>query len=232
MNGTDLLNAISQRIANRRGTKSVTDAVLAREIGVTQATLALWRGKKLTTRQVINLMEKIEKRASKRSVAQAINPIIEFFYIDPVESRNDATWELFSASKGREDRHPYLDGLQKHLNTVHGIYVFYDSRGRAIYVGKAQRQTLWIEMNLAFNRDRGEVQNIKRVAHPTSKVAYKEKEDGRRTIKKQPVALHAIASYMSAYEIADDLIGKLEALIVRSFANDLLNVRMESFDPD
>jgi hypothetical protein len=34
---------------------------------------------------------------------------------------------------------------------------------------------------------------------------------------------------MSAYEIADELIGKPEALIVRSFANDLLNVRMERF---
>jgi hypothetical protein len=33
----------------------------------------------------------------------------------------------------------------------------------------------------------------------------------------------------SAYEVATELIGKSEALIVRSFANDLLNVRMEKF---
>jgi hypothetical protein len=87
-------------------------------------------------------------------------------------------------------------------------------------------------MNLAFNRDRGEVQSIKRVDHPSSRVVYKEAEHGRRPIKKHSVALHELASYMSAYEVANDLIGKLEALIVRTFANDLLNVRMENLDTD
>jgi len=38
-----------------------------------------------------------------------------------------------------------------------------------------------------------------------------------------------INSYMSAYHVPDGLIGKFEALIVRSFANDLLNVKMENF---
>ncbi|MCW2397965.1 hypothetical protein [Sphingobium sp. B2D3C] len=47
-------------------------------------------------------------------------------------------------------------------------------------------------------------------------------------IKKQAVALHHIASYASAYEVPDGLIGKFGALIVRSFTNDLLNVRMET----
>jgi hypothetical protein len=51
---------------------------------------------------------------------------------------------------------------------------------------------------------------------------------GRRLITKRSVALHNIASYMSAYEIADDLIGKLEALIVRALANDLLNVGVDA----
>jgi hypothetical protein len=87
-------------------------------------------------------------------------------------------------------------------------------------------------MNLAFNRDRGEVQSIKRVQHPSSRVPYKDAEDGKRKIKKQQIPLHEIASYMSAYEVADDLIGKLEALIVRTFANDLLNVRMEKLEAD
>jgi len=87
-------------------------------------------------------------------------------------------------------------------------------------------------MNLAFNRERGDVQSIKRVDHPSNRVAYKEAEHGRRSIKNQPVALHEIASYMSAYAVADDLINKLEALIVRAFANDLLNVRMPNLDPD
>jgi hypothetical protein len=85
-------------------------------------------------------------------------------------------------------------------------------------------------MNLAFNRERGDVQSIKRVGHPSSRVAYKKTEDGKRKIEKLTVVLHEIASYVSAYEIPTDLISKLEALIVRAFANDLLNVRMEKFE--
>ena len=168
MNGTDLLNEISRRIAKRHGTKTITDAVLAREIGVTQPNLALWRGKQLTPRQVVNLMEKIKKQAAKHTVARAINPIVEFFDIAAVESKQGAKWELFSASKvgGKAGKHPYLAGLHERLNSTHGIYVFHDSRGRAIYVGKAHHQTLWTEMNLAFNRDRGEVQSIKRIQPP------------------------------------------------------------------
>jgi hypothetical protein len=179
-------------------------------------------------------MEKVETRSAADTISQAISPIIEFFFIDRVESRQGVKWELFSPAKvgGKAGEHPYLAGLKERLNSTHGIYVFHDSRGRAIYAGKAQRQTLWMEMNLAFNRDRGEVQSIKRVDHPTNRVAYKHADDGRRLIKRQPIALHEIASYMSAYEVADELIGKLEALILRAFANDLLNVRMENLEPN
>jgi hypothetical protein len=235
MNGTALLDEISRRIMKQRGTKSVTDVMLAREIDVKPPSLAQnWRGRQLTPRQVVNLMVRIEKRAAKLTIAQAINPIIEFFYIDPVESKQGTKWELFSVSETgiKAGAHPYLAGLKQRLTTCHGIYVFHDSRGRAIYSGKAHRQSLWTEMNLAFNRDRGVVQSIKRVVHPSNRVAYKKAVDGTRSIKNQPVALHEIASYMSAYEVADELIGKLEALIVRTFANDLLNVRMENLDPD
>jgi hypothetical protein len=199
MDGTDLLDEISQRIA-RRGKKTVTDAVLARAIGVAQPTLALWRAKQLTPRQVVNIMEKHTKKVKTQTIAQAVKPIVEFFNIDAVASKHGAKWELFSVSEvgGKAGKHPYLAGLQKRLKASHGIYVFHDSRGRAIYVGKAHRQTLWTEMNLAFNRDRGEVQNIKQIDHPSSKVAYKGTADGRRLIKKKPVALHKIASYISA----------------------------------
>ena len=42
-----------------------------------------------------------------------------------------------------------------------------------------------------------------------------------------------MASYFSAYKVDDGMIGDVEALLVRSFANDLLNIRMErSADAD
>jgi hypothetical protein len=89
-------------------------------------------------------------------------------------------------------------------------------------VGKAQRLSTWAEMNSAFNRDRGEVQNIKRVNHLTSRIEYRGSQEKKRKIVKESVSLHDIACYLSAYEIPDSLIVKFEALIVRLFANDLL----------
>jgi hypothetical protein len=237
MNATAILDELSHRIMKRLGTKSVADVVLAREIAATPQSLAKnWRDKQLTPRMVVNLMERIKKQAAKHTIEQAIVPIIEFFFIDPVASRHGTRWELFSASQAdtKAGGRPYLAGLKEQLNASRGIYVFHDSRGRAIYAGKALRQSLWTEMNLAFNRDRGEVQSIKRVDHPVqhnNRAVYKVADDGRRLIKNKPVALHEIASYMSAYEVDTDLIGKLEALIVRAFANDLLNVRMENLEP-
>jgi len=232
MDGTELLDEISRRIMKRRGTRFVPDVELAKEIDVAAPTLSTqWRGQQLTPRKIVNLMGRMEKRAARQTVSQAIDPIVEFFYIDAVESKQGARWELFSvADVGKAGDHPFLAGLKERLNTTHGIYIFHDSRGRAIYAGKALRQTLWTEMNLAFNRKRGDVQSIKRVDHPSNRVAYRT-EHGTRSIKDQPVVLHEIASYMSAYAVADELINKLEALIVRAFANDLLNVRMPTLIP-
>jgi len=229
MNGTDLLKELERRLAKGKGVNSVTDAALARALGVTQPALATYKGKVLTPRQVVNLMEKFAKRAETKLMDDTVVPIVEFLELHPVETKQRKSWQLYSATDRDGKPHPYLAGIKQRLEQTHGIYIFHDSRGRAIYVGKAQRLTLWAEMTNAFNRDRGEVQSIKRVNHPTSKVEYKGLEEHNRTIAKVTVALHNIANYMSAYSVPDGLITKMEALIVRSFANDLLNVRMENF---
>ncbi len=109
------------------------------------------------------------------------------------------------------------------------IYLFYDSRGRSIYAGKTEEQSLWSEMTNAFNRRRGEVQKIKRVKHPVRNVQFRGAEEKRRLIVDRPVLLRDLAHYFSAYSVPEGLIGKLEALIVRAFANDLLNIKMENF---
>jgi hypothetical protein len=45
------------------------------------------------------------------------------------------------------------------------------------------------------------------------------------------VFLHELSFYVSAYSIdPEEMIGPLEALSVRAFANDLLNKKMEKFD--
>ena len=58
------------------------------------------------------------------------------------------------------------NGLREELKKRNGLYIFYDTRGKALYAGKAKLQSLWKEMNHAFNRDRDEVQAITLVTHP------------------------------------------------------------------
>jgi hypothetical protein len=154
---------------------------------------------------------------------------VEFFRIAKCESRQGANYELFGMNDEDGGTHPYLAGLRKELENHKGVYIFFDSRGQAIYTGKARRQKLWKEMNLAFNRERGEVQKIKRVNHPTRKQTYRTSDEKARQITHYVVPLHELASYFSAYEIADGLINEVEAMLVRSFANDLLNKKMERF---
>jgi hypothetical protein len=228
VDGAALLDEIARRIKKRKG-KDVKRAELAKELGVTEPVLDNYGDGEITPKQVVNLMEKFAKVSEKRVMEQAIVPIVEFFYLDPRKTKQGKSWKLFATDDGKGGSHPYLSGLYERLTQTHGIYVFHDSRGRAIYVGKAQRLFLWEEMNNAFNRKRGEVQSIKRAAHPTNRIPYKGPEKKKRPIVRQKVALHEIASYVSAYQVADGLIRKFEAVIVRAFANDLLNVRIENF---
>ena len=110
----------------------------------------------------------------------------------------------------------------------HGIYIFYDSRGRALYAGKTRQRTLWQEINSAYNRDRS-VQQIRRVKHPERRQNFRRSDEKQRQIRLRTVPLNDLAAYFSAYNVVDGLIGELESLLIRGFANDLLNVRMENF---
>jgi hypothetical protein len=157
-----------------------------------------------------------------------VRPIVEFFEFEYADAPRSDNAVLFS-EMWDEKTHRYLDGVKKELQRARGIYIYYDSRGRAIYAGKAEEQSLWKEMNLALNRGRGDVQSIKRVSHPTNSIPYKAPEEKSRRIVRQEVRLWEIARYFSAYEIAPrSIIGMFEALMVRGFANDLLNKRMET----
>lgn len=159
----------------------------------------------------------------------SIKPIVEFLEVDATYSRREVNRELFS-EQYNEKTSKYLQGVKEALHSSYGIYLFYDSRGRAIYAGKAVKQSLWREMNSAYNRDRGDLQMIRLVSHPWERGSFSISEEKSRRILQQSVKIWHIASYVSAYAIADkSLISVFEALIVRAFANDLLNKRMENF---
>ena len=159
-------------------------------------------------------------------MTKSISAIVEFFELDDAESRGGEKWEIFTAVDEDGNVHPYLDGVSKRLKSSNGIYIFYDSRGRALYVGKAENQSLWQEMKSAYNRDRNDKQKIRLVTHPTRKIRYSKEKSRRITYRK--VQLHELAYYFSAYEVPKPLISSIEALLIRAFANDLLNAKMES----
>lgn len=204
-----------------------TDKQLADKLGISPAGLQGWkRQDDVTALQVAGLVSagvrETEIRTKQEVEANAVKPIVEFFPLNKCQSRGGTKYELFDSNDG----HLYLQGLRKELAAHHGVYVFSDSRGHAIYVGKARDQPLWNEMNAAFNRQR-DVQKIMRVAHPERNQAFKTSDEKKRQIRETTVKLHDIAMYFSAYQVADGMINSLEAMLVRCFANDLLNVRME-----
>jgi DNA-binding XRE family transcriptional regulator len=221
MKASELIKALSKKL----GTKS--QAELARALGVTTTTLNNWekRDEDLSASQVAAALAKSRTAAVRKSQLETIQPIVELFPINRCRSNRDARWNVFDAGSSAV---LYVRGLKAALEQSVGIYIFYDSRGQALYVGKAREQTLWKEINLAFNRTR-EVQKITLVRHPDRNQLFQPGYEKLRQPTETRLELFDLASYFSAYQVADGMIDDLEALLVRSFANNLLNVRMETF---
>lgn len=221
MKATDLIEALAKKL------QTSSQSELASVLGISVATLTNWknRDEDLSAAQVASALAKSQSAAVQRAQLETIQPIVEFYRITCCLSKREATWCVFD---GSADATRYAQGLREMLNESYGIYIFYDSRGRALYVGKAKEQTIWKEMNLAFNRKR-DVQNIALVQHPERNQEFKPGYEKLRQPKDTQLELFDLAYYFSAYHIDDGMINDLEALMVRGFANDLLNVRMETF---
>jgi hypothetical protein len=73
------------------------------------------------------------------------------------------------------------------------------------------------------------VQKITLVQHPERNQVFKPGYEKLRQPKDTQLELFDMARYFSAYCVLYGMIDELEALMVRGFANDLLNVRMETF---
>jgi len=221
MDAEDLIEAIKKK------TGLNTISQVADYLGMTQPNLTHWqqRSAPLTPLMVANAIKGAAKASKNETHRTTIKPIVEFFPLTKKVSRGGMKFELFPA--GKKDN-PMLDGLREALSNSHGIYVFYDSRGQAIYAGKAKKKDLWSEMKSAFNRPR-DTQSVYRVSHPERRQEFKPAYEKSRQPKPTNLRLFDLAAYFSAFEIAEGMIDNLEALIVRAFANDLLNVRMETF---
>lgn len=224
MKGIKIIAAVKKKL------RVTTDNALAKRLGMSVPAIQNWKNRpKVTPRQISEMVHRTSKAGASNFQATAIRPLVEFFAIEKCDSAQKAKYEVFSDKEENGSKHPYREGLKKELLDHHGVYIFFDSRGQAIYAGKAKRQTLWKEINSVYNRERGEIQKIKRVRHPSRRLKYKTSNEKSRQITGSAVSLHELAAYFSAYDVAESMIEDLEALLVRSFANDLLNIRMEKF---
>jgi len=217
MEAAILLEALKKKL------KLKTDRDLSEAIGITQVTLIDWKKNKkiLNANQVASIIKKSIHRSKQYARQYSIKPLVEYYPIEATESKQGAKWEILDTSILRERR------VRDTLHESHGIYVFYNSQCRAIYVGKANRRNLWGEMNGAFNRKR-DAQVVWQVRHPSTGDNFTPAFIKARRIAKHKVYLHDIAHYFSAYSIEKDLIDNAEALLIRVFANDLTNLQMEN----
>jgi transposase len=221
MKAIELIEALVKKL------RTNSQRELAAVLGVTVGTLINWknRDEDLSPLQVASALAKSRTTAVKAAQLETIRPIVEFYRIDKCLTKREASWQVFNGSK---DGNLYTQGLKAELEDSYGIYIFYDSRGYALYVGKAREQPIWKEMNLAFNRKR-DVQTIALVQHPERNQEFKPGYEKLRQPKGTQLELFDLACYFSAYHVDDGMINDLEALMVRGFANDLLNVKMETF---
>ncbi|MFI3188723.1 hypothetical protein BCS42_08835 [Crenothrix sp. D3] len=200
-----------------------TDRELAEQTGIGLSTINSWKNNgTLTEKQVANLLHKAVEKGGEIALQNGIQPIVEFYPITHTESKQGARWEMLSND---DEENSYEIEMKEVLQDNNGIYLFYSSTGHVIYAGKAQRMTLWDEMNSAFNRKRFP-QKAFLVDHPTNS-QFKPAYEKLRDIKVRNVYLFEIAHYFSAYYTHDALIINLEAFLIRALANDLTNSRME-----
>ena len=204
-----------------------TDAAVGKLVGLTGGRLSQWRSDrgKLTTRQVASLIKRTAELAKKRTVKTAIRPIVELYPVEKTSSRQDAKWEIIPSNKAK---HPCQHELRKYLERKRGIYFFYDSGGKILYTGKTEKQTLWKEMKGAFNRER-QAHKVYQVKHPKTGASFTPAWKKQRQPRSKVIYLHDTAKFFSAYEVTPELIGNLEAMIIRSLCNDVSIIKMEKF---
>jgi hypothetical protein len=205
------------------------DRGIATRLGISLQTLKVWSGsdKELAVYQISNALLKAQGAAVADAQYHAIKPIVEFYRTERSPSKQGARFELLPL---QQNASAIQNGVRNELLQRSGLYIFYDTRGKALYAGKAKTQNLWKEMTHAYNRAREEVQSLTLVAHPERDQEFFPAYRKPRQPKARTLKLHDLAAYFSAYWVGDGMIDDLEALLVRGFANDLLNIRMEKFD--
>ncbi len=141
-----------------------------------------------------------------------IIPLRELEKVEPAPRKKDGT-RLALCKKNEEKNYSDLKTIDG--KPTKGIYIFYNSQRKVIYVGKTERgkkRSLWDEMNNQLHRPVKSYHSINGYIRTDERL---QGEDVR---------------YISAYGIIfQGAIHNIEALLIRAYANDNTNVQMARF---
>lgn len=196
---------------------------LARTLGVKSHDVYHWlAGQVKTSSTIEKIIESIVNSSRRQAISDSYNTIVEMKSLKAKLSKQGGSYDMVIGKTEGESKN-----IEKKLKAEYGgLYIFYDSLGKAIYAGKTEKKkkngkacknSLWDEMKSAYNRKR------------KSQVIFRSNNSNTNSrIVKQNYCLYETACYVSAYKVDELAIRDFEALIIRSFPNDLTNVRMET----
>ena len=154
----------------------------------------------------------------------SITPIVEYAELEAYDTEN-STNQYALWGPDYHKGHMYWKGVTDRLKEATGLYVFYDSLTKPLYVGIAPDRKIWIRANESYNVYRERNGWILTADHPANQVAYNKNKV--RRLRREGFSLADVATYFSAYEVSSDLVYGLEAFAIRAFGATLLNTKME-----
>lgn len=206
-----LLCELLEELENKlglKGDKELSELLTSNspQKGKTSSTSSMFNNWKTGASVGKNAVEKFIDTAAKAFILGSYKVIAE---LEPIR----VSKESLEKKQKEMDFYDTKTNMKSLLESEKGIYIFYDSMGKAIYAGKTERNSLWLEMKNAYNRSRS--------------TQWKYKRTSGTKIYNQPYYLHEVAAYTSVYSVKNYAIGFIEALLIHSFPNDLTNVRIE-----
>ena len=85
------------------------------------------------------------------------------------------------------------------------------------------KSSLWARMKSSFNHGPQKSRQLYRIDHSPNAKPLDQK------LGPKHVQLHELAKYFSAYEVDPNFTHNIEALLIRAFADNLMNKKMENF---
>lgn len=173
---------------------------IASYLGINQSALSAYKNSNSAGPNALkNILHHLTSSMQKTTLSNVIQPIIEFKRINP---------EKYNAKYVILPNEHKKDQLKESLEKKVGVYLFYNSQGKNFYIGKTEKD-LYIEITQQLGR---------RIEF------YSE------GIKKNKILQGDVVHYLTVYQIEPKaLIKDFEALLIRSYANDNTNKKMENF---